>query len=404
MRNSEGRLVSSGFGRMRAREPNILSAFRAENVEFLPVGAYALAAHGLPRTTGIGTSGSMPAPGAARGPGPSAVVHLAAPESGARPGSCSFARFGLGPRRVVNSPAEAGIRFPRTGRRPSPSTGDREGPGSPVSRPARGRRLAGGEAIPGPPRERARAARVVHGAPRWPGRVETSIAALSAEAPRRRLQMYIDLAVLFAGWALGLLSTPITDAMRRWPVKKRITRAVRAELHMLQDAFALVVVQVARHRGALSRPLLEALMSTLRTSGHVVGAGKALKAIDDLLHADESIPTTLQPPEPRGSHTLLSLKVQGVPYLESHLHRMDFYSHDVQRQLLEIRAGSLIFNQHAEESVRYHFITFNECIDEEHLAALIANVEKCYERAAEKASELVSQVAVLLQSPEMQAT
>lgn len=45
---------------------DILSAFCAEGVEFLLVGAYALAAHGLPRATGdidlwIGTSGDNPA-------------------------------------------------------------------------------------------------------------------------------------------------------------------------------------------------------------------------------------------------------------------------------------------------------------------------------------------------------
>lgn len=44
---------------------DILSAFNAESVEFLVVGAYALAAHGLPRATGdidlwVGTTGDNP--------------------------------------------------------------------------------------------------------------------------------------------------------------------------------------------------------------------------------------------------------------------------------------------------------------------------------------------------------
>ena len=211
--------------------------------------------------------------------------------------------------------------------------------------------------------------------------------------------MLNDFVTLIVGWGLGLLSAPITDTMRRRSVKKRITRTVRSELIALQDSFALVVVKVARHRGVLTHSLLEALMSTLKTSGHTLGAGKAFKAIDDLLHGEGGMLPS-PPLEPRGS---LSLKIQGVPFLESHLHRMDFYSPEIQRQLLEIHAGAEIFRQYADEAVRYHFMTFEEDIGKDHHAALVANVEKCYERAAEKASEVVSQVAAILQSRELRA-
>lgn len=215
--------------------------------------------------------------------------------------------------------------------------------------------------------------------------------------------IYIDLAVLSVGWALGILSSPITDAIRRRSVKQRITRAVRTELRSLQDTFASVVVQVARRRGVLTHSLLEALMSTLMTSGHTPGTSKALKLIDDLANSDDGGLMTSAAPEHRNPRTSLSLKVQGVPFLESHLQRLDFYTHETQRRLLEIRAGWQMFNQHADEAMHYHFMSFNEGVGRDPLAALLANVETCHERAAEKASELVSQIAVLLQSPEMRA-
>jgi hypothetical protein len=216
--------------------------------------------------------------------------------------------------------------------------------------------------------------------------------------------------MLFVGWALGILSSPITDAIRRWSVKKRITRAVRTELKALQDALAVVVVQIARHRGELSYALLEAVTSTLRTSGHVPGTGRALKLIDDLLLTDSGTPPAAAPaapPKPPPARVpakpraLLPLRVPGVPFIVAHIHRLDFYSHETQRQLLEIRAGTQAFEQLADEAMRYHFLTFTEGTDGEHLATLLANVEMCYERAAEKASELVSQVAALLQSREL---
>lgn len=81
----------------------------------------------------------------------------------------------------------------------------------------------------------------------------------------------------------------------------------------------------------------------------------------------------------------------------------NFYSHETQRQMLEIRAGAQVFEQLADEAGRYHFLTFQDGTDREHRAALSAQVEVCYERAAGKASEIASQVAALLQNREVRA-
>lgn len=212
-----------------------------------------------------------------------------------------------------------------------------------------------------------------------------------------------DLAMLFIGWALGILSSPITDAIRRRSVKERITRAIRTELRSLQDSFATVVIQVSRRRGDLTHSLLDALMATLMSSGQLPGASKSLKLIDDLIDSGVNLRTPTRPREPAGDWAYLSVKVQGVPFLESHLHRLDFYSHETQRQLLEIHAGCEIFNQFADEAMRYHLMLFGEGIDQERRSALQRNIEKCYERAGEKASELVSLIAFVLRSAEMRA-
>src|SRR5262245_5993207 len=210
-----------------------------------------------------------------------------------------------------------------------------------------------------------------------------------------------DFAMLIAGWALGILSSPITDAIRRRSVKQRITRAVVTELRSLQDSFAMVVLQVSRRRGNLTHSLLEALMSTLVTSGLTPVTGKALRAIEDLMDGQGRARASSPPSEQKGSRTFLSLKTQGVPFLESHLQRLDFYTHETQRQLFEIRAGWQVFNQQADEAMQYHLMTFAQGIAPEHLTMLNTQLENCYERAAERASELVSLIAVLLQNPEM---
>jgi hypothetical protein len=210
--------------------------------------------------------------------------------------------------------------------------------------------------------------------------------------------------VLLVGWALGIVSAPVTDAIRRRSVKQRMTRAVVTELQSLQDALVGVVIQVARRRGVLTHSLLDALRVPLESAVRWGGTTRSLKIIDDLLRRDDAALATPPVPETLGVRTFLSLRVQGLPFLESHLHRLEFYSHETQRRLLEIHAGSREFDRQVEEATQYHLLTLSGGPSQSRLVELMANIETCYGRAAERASELVSQITALLQCPEMRAS
>jgi hypothetical protein len=207
--------------------------------------------------------------------------------------------------------------------------------------------------------------------------------------------------VLLVGWALGIVSAPVTDAIRRRSVRQRMTRAVATELQSLQDALVGVVIQVARRRGTLTHSLLEALRVTLETALRWGGQAGSLKTIDELLRQDDAALAIVPPTEMLGGRTFLSLHVQGLPFLETHLHRLDFYSHESQRRLLEIHAGAREFDRQVDEATRYHLLTFTGGPSQTRLLELTANIGSCYTRAAENASELVSQISALLQTPEM---
>jgi len=210
-----------------------------------------------------------------------------------------------------------------------------------------------------------------------------------------------DLVLLLVGWGLGILSSPITDLIRRRTAKQRLTRALRTELRSLQDSLACVVIQITRRRGTLTRPLLEALMSTLKTSGLVASQGRAIKTIEGLLEDDAPLTAGHAPESASHPRAPLTLRVYGIPFLDSHFHRLDLYSLETQRMLVELHAGLQLYNQHANEAMDYHQMTFATGSEKERLDALAVNVETCYERALEKASDLVSRIAVLLQEPEM---
>ena len=211
-----------------------------------------------------------------------------------------------------------------------------------------------------------------------------------------------DFVLLLIGWVLGIASSPITDAIRRRTVKVRLSRALRTELRSLQDTLAFVVIQLARRRGVLSRSLLEALMSTLQASGQVASHGRALKAIEGLLEADELAQTggALPAPPP---HPLAppALRVNGGSFLDAHFHRLDLYSVGTQRLLVELHAGTAVYNQHVNEAMNYHLMTFDTGIGKARREALLTAIDTCFERAAERASDLVSRIAELLQTPEM---
>src|SRR5262245_12811043 len=210
--------------------------------------------------------------------------------------------------------------------------------------------------------------------------------------------------MMLIGWGLGILSSPITDAIRRRSAKRRLTRAIRTELATLEDTLAGVVVNVSRRRCVLTPSLLEALMTTLRSSGLEASSGKTIKVIEGLLELDENALAAASQGPDTSSTTRgpLTLKASGWPFFESQLQRLDLFSTETQRLLAEIRAGVQVFDQHAGEAMNYHLMTFSSGMDKEHLEMLKKNVERCYERAAEKASDLVSRIAGLLQSPEMQ--
>jgi hypothetical protein len=213
-----------------------------------------------------------------------------------------------------------------------------------------------------------------------------------------------DSIVLVVGWALGILSSPITDMIRRRSAKVRMTRVIVTELRSLQDTLALVVLQVSKRRGALTRPLLEALLTTLKSSGHGHAEGRTMRTIEGLLELAEDASSTTQVGDTANIPRTLSLKVHGLPFVESHLHRLDLYSHETQRMLVEIRTGLQAFNQYAEEATHYHFMMFGSGIGQDSRDLLKSNIETCYERAAEKASDLIARIAVLLQNAEMRLT
>jgi hypothetical protein len=210
-----------------------------------------------------------------------------------------------------------------------------------------------------------------------------------------------ELAGLLVGWALGLLSSPIIDWIRRRSDKPRITRALRTELRHLQDTLALVVIRISERRCSLTRATLEALRSTLVASGQVAGAGMSLTAIEGYLKHDDPTLAAFQARNAAGPSKSPSLKTYGLPYLESQLQRLELYSPETQRRLLEIRAGLDLFNQLAADSMRYHFMTFEGGISPENHDAVVNNAERGFDHAGAKANDLVTRIAELLQSEEI---
>src|SRR5439155_11763367 len=87
----------------------------------------------------------------------------------------------------------------------------------------------------------------------WPGEARMSYGVFDPRAgPWAPGSILRDLALLLVGWVLGIVASPVTDAIRRRSAKQRLTRALRTELRSLQDTLAWAVVQIDRRRGVLT--------------------------------------------------------------------------------------------------------------------------------------------------------
>jgi hypothetical protein len=93
------------------------------------------------------------------------------------------------------------------------------------------------------------------------------------------------------------------------------------------------------------------------------------------------------------------MKRYDLPYLGSGSVRIDLLQSTTGILLLQVQSALALFNQHVDDASRYHWMTFEELADENHVAAQ-ENLEKTYRHLLDAALNLASLVARALARPD----
>lgn len=206
-------------------------------------------------------------------------------------------------------------------------------------------------------------------------------------------------ATLVLGWALGLLTSPISEHLRdRW-AKPRLLRALRTDLTALLDTIATAAVSIQSRHQALTHGFLRELRALLGTIESQRLYEFSLKTIDGFLEiseADLAREFARRAANPRLS---ASVRTYRLRYVETQLPKLELLDPEVHGAILRVLQRLDLFNQLTEEVTRYHFMTFDPG---ENFDAITENWRTLSTKAGEHAILLAKELAALLAMPEMQ--
>jgi hypothetical protein len=198
--------------------------------------------------------------------------------------------------------------------------------------------------------------------------------------------------LLFAGWALGLLSPLIVDAAKRRRENREVKSALQVELAELEYRLAVSVFMIETRFGRADRELLNWLRPIIVRYRGLNPTETLLKTIDSLLSlSDESLMTyaATQKAPPDGA---LGLKKYTVPLLESKFALLSALDVPLQNRLLEIRAHLGLFNEEVDQARYYFQLTFNSSVSEENRNRVEQNLIGCYKNASARARITVDHI------------
>lgn len=202
----------------------------------------------------------------------------------------------------------------------------------------------------------------------------------------------------FVGGALaamaGIASTLLLGLIDRRIQRGRMAQALGTELSILQFRMISACLMVARRRARVTPELLEKLRTRIKGGP----ATKDLQVVGTMIDMLTGLPRedliawqTPPPGPPRG----LSLKRYDLPYLESALARIDLLRKETQGLLFQTRGALDLFNQHVDEVMRYHWLTF-EVVDSRNHAIVEGNIERNHDYIVDAALHVVNSLAVVL--------
>ncbi len=196
----------------------------------------------------------------------------------------------------------------------------------------------------------------------------------------------------------GMLTPLVVDFFERRARRARLIQVLGTELGILQFRMVNTCLTLARRLNRLDSTLLTTLRSRITPRLETGDLKVARRMIDLFLRLTPAELAAWQA-QPPGPVRALTLRRYDLPYLESSLADLHLLRPETQSLLFELRGSLALFNQHVDDSLRYHWLTF-ETLEGQNRDMVEQNIETTRRHTFDMAMRVASTITSVLDQPD----
>jgi hypothetical protein len=189
----------------------------------------------------------------------------------------------------------------------------------------------------------------------------------------------MELLYLILGWLFGLLSQPIINRINKSYTKRELLEGIKTEIKECQFRVVLVAYTLGDRFGKCDKELLKWCLPYLQNYHGAEPTENHIKAIKSLLNCkDEELENALTLTRSMDKGKGVSLKKFHLPFLDSKMNEISFFSIELQNIIYEIRSRLQIINEEIGAAERYFYMTFDSSISDKNYIIIEKNLIQKY--------------------------
>ena len=201
--------------------------------------------------------------------------------------------------------------------------------------------------------------------------------------------------LIVLGWMLGLLSPWLADTIQRPYKRSEVKRGIHLELKDLRTKLVAIVLQVSLYKGTLDQEMIRWARQRMETDPAVAklvapAPWELVSKLDnDNLNAASRAlaPATMK----------LVFRRYSVPFLDSHLNALNWFSVDFQAAVHRIRSVLSVLNQEVEVTWFYFQKTFDASLTELNRNIIQNNYDGSHDFIGKAARQIIDEIEAVLE-------
>jgi hypothetical protein len=207
-----------------------------------------------------------------------------------------------------------------------------------------------------------------------------------------------DILLIIVGWTLGLLGSPVADAIRNRRAAAALRESLAIELDELQRRLAYDAFIIADHLGAFDHRLVRWLLGAYRDYRGLYADAETVKLLEEFAtHTDDQL-HRMNASRTHGTGRVLIPKRVLAPVLDSVTPMLPHMERELQQRVLEIRRILIALEEHGEAIREQYRLTFTEdgSRQKDRLTANIGILSRLWLAAARDAADISQSVVIAL--------